>query len=329
MSRYVMRLFAVALGVVSAAAALPGCATNPATGRTQWDVMSRAEEIELGEAAQGELVDGYGGRVRDESLQQYMTRVGMSMVPHTEADYPSLPWEFTLLESDVINAFALPGGKVFMTRGLAERLENEAQMAGVLGHEIGHVTAEHADKRVGNQLLISGIVIGAAVAAGQSDEDWVSAGVPLLVGAGGTAFALKFGRNEELEADALGMRYMSRAGYNPRGQLGVMQILAGASEGPRGPEFLSTHPYPETRIDRIRKRLQDEYPEADSGRYAFYEERFESEFLAPLRRYQPTQPVGMRRGFERFGAGLAHASLMSGCAHCAMIAAGGEAGPVR
>ena len=258
---------------------LVGCTTNAATGRRQFNSLSRADEIALGTRAAPELAAQYGGPVPDASLQAYVTRVGMSMVPYVEGDYADLPWEFTLLESDVLNAFALPGGKVFITRGLAEKLDNEAEMAGVLGHEIGHVTAEHADKRISSQYIAAGAAVLVGIAVKDDDRDWVRIGMPILVGAGSQGFLLKFGRDEELESDRLGMRYMSRAGYDPAGQLGVMKILAQASKGPRQPEFLSTHPYPQTRIRAIEKKLRNKYRNTQGERY---ESRYRSEFLSKL-----------------------------------------------
>jgi len=299
-----------------------GCSTNPATGRTQWDVLSRSEEIELGRAAAGELVDGYGGRVEAQALQGYCERVGAAMTPHTEADYPSLPWEFTLLDTDVINAFALPGGKVFISRGLASKLENEAQLAGILGHEIGHVTAEHADKRVGNQIALSLGVSLAAVAVSGADEEIVRVGVPVLVGTGGQLFALRFSRQEELEADRLGMRYMTRAGYNPRAQLGVMQILASESGERQTPEFLSTHPYPKTRVEHIRDLLRNEYRSAEQDpALEFHEARFESEFLRPLRAYAASRPLSPTSDRP-----LALSDPSGWCGVCAADASGGSGG---
>ena len=204
--------------------------------------------------------------------------------PHTEGDYATLPWEFTLLDSEVINAFALPGGKVFITRGLAEKLKTESELAGVLGHEIGHVTAEHADKRIANQMIFVGGLVVASAVAGRSSDDLVRVGVPLLVGAGGTGFILKFGRDEEFESDALGIRYMSRAGYDPMGQVRVMEVLAEASKGPRPPEFLSTHPYPEARVERARRLIEREYAHTqDNPAFGHFQQRYEQRMLAPMR----------------------------------------------
>lgn len=289
MTRHSLRVLLLPLALLVLIEPLAGCTTNAATGRRQFDSMSRADEIALGSEAAPQLAAEYGGAVPNESLQAYVTRVGMSMVPHVEGDYASLPWEFTLLESDVINAFALPGGKVFITRGLAEKLDDEAELAGVLGHEIGHVTAEHADKRVSSQYLAAGAAVLAGLATQGEESEIVRVGVPVLVGAGGQAFLLKFGRDEELEADKLGMRYMSKAGYDPAGQLDVMRVLAEASDGPRQLEFLSTHPYPETRISAIQKKLQGQYKDTHGQRF---ESRYRSEFLSRLARvFLPDEAV--------------------------------------
>lgn len=279
---------ALAFAALLLAPMLVGCVTNPATGKTQLNALSREEEIAMGQQGMDEIVPQYGGEVESQALQQYVSEVGMSMVPYVEGDYGSLPWEFTLLDTDVINAFALPGGKVFVTRGLASKLNSEAELAGVLGHEIGHVTAEHADKRVANQLIFTGVLVGASVAAGQSDNGLIEAGVPLLVGVGGQGFLLKFGREEEYEADSLGMRYMTKAGYNPIGQKRVMQVLVDASQGSRQPEFLSTHPYPESRVKRVESIIEKEYPfTVDNPRYELGQDAYERRMLEPLRRLPP------------------------------------------
>lgn len=278
----------MALGVLGVVMAVGsgGCSTNPATGRSQLNLLSRQQEIQMGTEAMGQLTQEYGGVVSDRQLQAYVTRVGMSMVPYTEADYADLPWEFTLLDSDVINAFALPGGKVFVSRGLAQKMTNEAQLAAVLGHEIGHVTARHANDRISRQLVLAGVVAGASIAAGQSDDDLIRIGVPVLVGTAGTGFALSFDRGQETESDKLGMRYMTRAGYDPRGMLQLMQILEAESGAPSQPEWLSTHPLPSTRIREIERQLTEgRYSEmVSSPEYGLYQERFEREFLSRMNR---------------------------------------------
>ena len=139
---------------------LGACTTNAATGRTQLNLLSRSEEIQIGQEAAPELIIAYGGRVPSDELQNYVTDIGMKLAAQTEGENPSLPWSFIFLNSDVINAFALPGGQVFITRGLVERMDNEAQLAGVLGHEIAHVTARHANNRLVRQ---AGLSLAAAV----------------------------------------------------------------------------------------------------------------------------------------------------------------------
>lgn len=264
--------------VLASCLAAAGCRTNEATGRSQLIVLSAEDEIRLGEEAMPELVKEYGGEVSDSVLREYVRDIGMNLRQHTEAKNPDLPWQFTLLDSDVINAFALPGGKVFMSRGLMTRMTNEAQLAGVLGHEIGHVTAQHVNERISQAITLQ-VGVGAVALGTRRSEGSMARYVPVIVGAAGQGFLLKFSRDQESEADHLGMRYMARSGYHPRAQMEVMQILNDAMEeagGARGPEFLSTHPYPETRIARIRENLRTIYTNADNNpRLSYHEERFQ------------------------------------------------------
>lgn len=287
------------LGTLLAAAAsslLSGCTTNIATGRTQLDYFTREDEIAIGQEAGPVLTEEYGGAITDPAINAYVTGVAMSMVEHTEGDYRTMPWKFTVLNSPVINAFALPGGQVFVSRALAEKFTSEAQLAGVLGHEIGHVTAEHADRSIQNQLptlVVAGI---GSVFAG-NDAAMASA-VDVLVNTTGT-FALKFSRDQENEADRLGMRYMTRAGYHPKGMLEVMQVLAAESKGQSPPEWQSTHPAPETRIGIIRERLASEgfQTRIAQGGLQTNEARFQSEFLARMRTIPlPPQKPRQTRG---------------------------------
>ncbi len=245
--------------------ALPatGCSVNPATGKRSFTLMSWEKEKALGLAAAPEMTEAFGGAIPDAAIGDYARSIGAKLVTGIEEGVPDLDWEFTVLNSPVINAFALPGGKVFISRGLAIKLDSEAELAGVLGHEIGHVTARHSNQQMSAQLGINFAIGAVAVGVGLSDPDsevrkYGQLGLP-AVAVGSNLFLLRFGRSEELEADMLGMRYMTRAGYNPRGQLEVMQVLAAEATGERPPEWLSTHPLPESRIDRINEYLANEY----------------------------------------------------------------------
>lgn len=281
---------------------LAACSTNPATGRTQLNLLSRDEEIQIGQEAAPELIVAYGGRVPSDELQAYVTNIGMTIAAKTEGENPSLPWSFVFLNSEVINAFALPGGQVFITRGLVERMDNEAQLAGVLGHEIAHVTARHANNRLSRQLGLSvAAAIGGALIGDDEDLQMLVNG--LVTGAG--VYALTFDRGQETESDILGMRYMSLAGYDPTGQLQLMQILKEASDGPRQPEWLSTHPLPETRIERIQELLQGEFrQEVANPANGLYAERFRNTMLNSLNSLPPATPMS-RGGAETIERWLA------------------------
>jgi len=291
--------------VLCAVGSVSGCGTM----LLSWD-----QEVQMGVEAAPQFTAQYGGMVRDGQAVGYVRQIGTSLTTAIGQSTPDLPWEFTLLDSDVINAFALPGGKVFVTRGLVQRLDNEAELAGVLGHEIGHVTARHANKRISAQIGINIVLAGLGAVVAASDEDSTARkvgqiGVPALA-ISGNLVMLKYGRDEELEADRLGMRYMARKGYDPRGQLQVMQMLEETSKaGSRQPELLSTHPYPERRIEQIRSLLQTKYADTQ-GNPAFhlFKDRFHRRMLQRLadRRPDGSRPIGV----------LALSDPTTWCAHC-------------
>lgn len=260
---------------------LGACETNPTTGRSQLVGLSRAQEIQLGEEAKAQFTAESGGEVPDKQLDGYVDEVGRKLAAKTPADNPALPWEFTLLNSDVINAFALPGGKVFISKGLADKMTNEAQLAGVLGHEIGHVCARHTSERIGQAQLVgvTAALGGAALGASGASAAVTQLG-GLAINLGGTIIPLKFSRDQESEADALGMRFMVACNYNPAAQAQVMQILQKASASGGTPEFLATHPYPETRIERINKDLATTYKYTQNNpQFQFYEVEFRTKYL--------------------------------------------------
>ncbi|MCC6951121.1 MAG: M48 family metallopeptidase [Phycisphaerales bacterium] len=311
------RCFVLA-SVLLAGALLPACTTNPTTGRSQFNFYSRDEEIALGMQAKPELIKEFGGEVARADLTGYITEVGMRLARHTEGDGPSLPWEFTLLDSDVINAFALPGGKVFMSRGLAAKMTSEAQLAGVLGHEIGHVTARHTNDRMSQSLLVTVGAVTAAVLLENSDaSDATKAVAPLVLQVGGQSIVLQYSRDQESEADSLGLRYMTREGYDPRAQVQVMEILKASMSGERGLEFFSTHPYPETRIKRLNRLLQTDYAQmVNNPNYRTGEQEFRTRFLSKLSEAYPGA------GRPRFASSEAELDAMGGRGDLGLFALG-------
>ncbi|XAL99296.1 M48 family metallopeptidase [Phycisphaeraceae bacterium D3-23] len=271
---------------VLALAPLVGCTTNPATGRSQLLALSWEEEIEMGAEAAPQFLDQSGGQVGDQIVVAFVSQLGHQLAAQSEN--PDLEWEFFVLDSSVINAFALPGGKVFISRGLLEKMTNEAQLAGVLGHEIGHVTARHGNERmtkaIGVQVLAAGVAIGGAA----SGSEWGQY-LGLGTAAGGQLYLLKYSRSNESEADQLGVRYMTNLGYNPVGQIQVMEILREAGGGGGGPEWLATHPAPDTRITDLENLITEEYPEYDAAPpvYRFGAATFKDNVLNRLAQLPP------------------------------------------
>jgi predicted Zn-dependent protease len=248
-----------------------GCATNPSTGRRQFILLSSDQVAAMGEEAKPEVIKEYGGEVASPELRQYIDRVGRSLAAHTEPAYAKVRWEFTVLNSDVINAFALPGGKIFISRGLLELFDDEAQVAGVLGHEIGHVTARHMDEQLSRNIALQ---FGLDATGAMTDSELLNAGAGVLV----NVTVLKFSRDQESEADSQGLKYMTATGYDPDGMLEVMRVLKEASRGNEQWEMLATHPLPETRIQRITKLLETKYqPMRNNPAYGKYRERFQSQ----------------------------------------------------
>ena len=222
-----------------------GCAVNPATGQRQFMLISEAEEIEMGREADGPITESMG-LYESEALQAIVTNLGSEMASSSER--PALPWSFKLMDDPMVNAFALPGGFIFITRGIMAALNSEAELAGVIGHEIGHVTARHSASQMSSQQLQQ---IGLGVGTILSDDLASVAGV-LSVGLG--LLNMSYSRGDESQSDRLGVRYMSRAGYDPNALVGVFQTLALAGGGGGSvPEWASTHPDPVNREEDIRE----------------------------------------------------------------------------
>src|SRR5262245_35173148 len=226
-----------------------GCARNPVTGARELSLVSKSQEIAMGQEA-AKQVESTIGLVDDAELQAYISRVGLKLATHSER--PDLPWKFSVVDDPTPNAFALPGGPIFITRGLMSLMDSEAELAGVLGHEIGHITARHSVSQISRaQLAQLGLGIGMILAP-------QLANVGQALGSGFQLLFLKYGRDDERQSDDLGFKYALAQGYDVREMDDVFASLARASEIEHKsslPSWLSTHPAPEERIQRIGQKL--------------------------------------------------------------------------
>jgi len=234
---------------------------NPYTGETQYIGISREQEVAMGLQAAPEMAQEYGGLDQDQEAQAYLDEVCQKLINNSVAADTNYPFECSLLaDPETINAFALPGGPVFITAALFNRLQTEGQLAGVMGHEIAHVVARHSAQRIAKQELTQGLT-GAVVIASYDPDNPNSARTAQMAALVGSLVNMRYGREDELESDRLGVRFMADAGYNPNAMVQVMEILAESSEGGGQPEFFSTHPNPENRIAKIQEAIQAEFPD--------------------------------------------------------------------
>lgn len=234
---------------------------NPITGEDQAVAMSREQEIALGLQAAPEMAQQHGGLERNEDVQTYLDEIGAHLVQESAASQTEWPFEFHLLADDeTINAFALPGGQIFITNALYQRLETEGQVAGVLGHEMGHVVGRHASEQLAKAQLTQGLAGAAVIVATDPDDpnSQQAAQIALLVN---QLLTMRFSREDELESDRLGVRFMAESGYDPRALIVVMEVLAEASAGNAPPEFFSTHPNPDNRIENIQQAIAEQFPD--------------------------------------------------------------------
>jgi predicted Zn-dependent protease len=227
---------------------------NPLTGEKQRVAMTPEQEIAIGYKSAPEMAAQMGGVSRNAQAVALVQRVGDVLVKQSVAAKSPYKFSFHVLaDPKTVNAFALPGGPIFITEGLLRQLKSEAELAGVLGHEIGHVIARHSSERLAKQQLTQGLIGALVVGSG----DYTSAQIGQMVGG---MINMKYGREDEIESDTLGIRIMAEAGYDPRGMVRVMEVLAKASGGSRQPEFMSTHPAPENRAERIKEAIAKQYP---------------------------------------------------------------------
>ncbi len=265
---------ALSLAALAALATISGgCAVNPVTGRSELSFMSfsQEEEVDLGAKAFGPAVQQQGGFYRDKELEDYVQAVGMRIARASHR--PELDYRYRVLNSSVPNAFALPGGFIVINRALLVGLGNEAEMAAVLAHETGHVTAKHSlaayQRARAANLLLAGV---SAIAGGRK-------AVMQLSGVTASLLENGFSRDQEREADWLGIDYMARAGYNPEGTVQLQEYFYEQLVGTKNPMFIEglfrTHPFSKERLDNARARIAKLYPDAAGNpKYTFNEEAY-------------------------------------------------------
>ena len=245
-----MKRLAISASVIMIGILAGSCAKNPVTGKSELMLMSKEQEIAMGQQSDPEIV-AFFGLYEDEELQRFINEKGkeMAAVSHRQ----ELPYEFKIVDSPVVNAFAVPGGFVYFTRGIMAHFNNEAEFAGVLGHEIGHITARHSAKQYSRAMLGQiGLVAGAVISPEFAQfADVAQTGLQLLF--------LKFGRDAESQSDKLGVEYSTKIGYDAAEMADFFSTLdrLGGQGGEEVPTFLSTHPDPADRERKVAKLAED------------------------------------------------------------------------
>ncbi|MGL5834913.1 MAG: M48 family metalloprotease [Waterburya sp.] len=247
---------------------------NPITGEQQRIQLSPEQEVVIGRQSAPQMAKQHGNLYPDQTLQDYVDEVGNRVVQNSVAKGSPYPFEFHLLrDPQTINAFALPGGQVFITAALLNKLNSEAQLAGVLGHEVGHVIGRHGAEHLAKQQLGGALVNAVGIAS--SDGYGGGQQAAILAQAVNQMVNLKYGREDELESDRLGFQFMTQAGYNPVGIVELMKILDDARGNAGGqPEFMSTHPDPGNRIEQLTAIIEQTYPNGVPGQLLENQDRF-------------------------------------------------------
>lgn len=272
------------VGFFLAIAMVTGCAVNPVTGERQFSLVSEEWELEVGEENYSPLRQMEGGDYTfDQELLEYVREVGQRVAAEADRD---LPYEFTVLNSSVPNAWALPGGKIAINRGLLTEMNSEAELASVLGHEVVHSAARHGAQRQSQQVLLQGAVMAGGVAVGVATDRQEYAAVALLAGGlGAQLISHRYSRDAEREADEYGMVYMHRAGYNPEAAVDLQETFVRLSEGRGGAGFaqglFASHPPSEERVENNRRTLRRLGADGEWGRDR-YQER-----IATIKRLKP------------------------------------------
>ncbi len=251
-------LMAGAVVIVSLIAYFGSQSTNPATGDIQHIGMTPDQEIAMGLQAAPLLAGEFGGHDDSTADQARVQQIGLRIVYNTPAGATSYQFDYHLLaDTQTVNAFALPGGQIFVTRALYDHLQTDGELAGVLAHQVGHVVARHSAGQIARSQLTQGLSGAAVIAAcdPHSPNGCIAGSEAAAIA--GQLITMRFSRAEEAEADWLGVCLMHDGGYDPQDLVKAMQVIDSLGQGPRPPEFLSMHPDPGGRIAQIQHDIQD------------------------------------------------------------------------
>ncbi|RPI51823.1 MAG: M48 family peptidase [Chloroflexi bacterium] len=251
-------LMGAVLVVISLITYFGSQSTNPVTQDVQHISMSTDQEIAMGLQAAPELSDQFGGLDPNQSDQQRVQEIGQRIVQDSPASTTPYQYAYHLLaDPQTVNAFALPGGQVFITRALYDQLQTDGELASILGHETGHVVARHSAEQIAKAQLTEGLTGAAVIAACNPDNPNGCVAASQMAAIVGQLIGMKYSRADETEADWLGVCFMNDSGYDPQDMVKVMQILDSLSQEQSPPEFLSTHPDPGNRILQIQADIQN------------------------------------------------------------------------
>lgn len=283
MSAFLTKL--LLLSTLATGLALPGCSTNPVTGESELSLLSEDQEVQIGSQQYGPAVQSQGGDYDevDPELSAYVNEVGQRLAAVSDRE---LPYEFVVLNNDVPNAWALPGGKIALNRGLLVELDNEAELAAVLGHEIVHAAARHGAQAVTRGTLLQGALVAGMIAASDSEyADFIVGGAQL----GAQLINQRYGRDAEREADYYGIQYMLRAGYDPNAAVSLQETFVRLSEG-RNPGWLeglfASHPPSQERVENNRELVRELQPQIAGRDLELGRERYQQQ-IAFIRQAQP------------------------------------------
>ncbi len=243
MKRRVLYLVFVMLFLCFAA----GCVTNPVTGKQEFMLLGSGyeQDISIGESTAAQVEKNLGGTVENWQVQHFVNSVGQTIAQRSHA--PQLEFKYTVLKNDIVNAFALPGGYIYITSGMLKKFNSEAQLAAVLAHETAHVTARHAAANMSRDMLID---LGVSALATQEIDNAMR-----VVRVAAQLEGLHYSREQEAEADQIGLDYMVKAGYNPQAMIETMEMLE-RENAIRQIEFLSSHPSPQNRRQKLQNLIR-------------------------------------------------------------------------